>query len=146
MDCTAEQLLITEYFSRSLISSYQTDRRALIYIIVYISLHLYLKIYSVYKPTLGVQIIVRRTIINFRIFSQPYFLIWDRTIINFEMNEIWTSNFWCLWKVAWSFFETFAFLASLCKCQPRATVFSVFKTSFWNQEKYILQNKAVSFF
>ena len=40
------------------------------------------------KSTLGVQIIVRRMIINFRIFSQPYFLIWDRMIINFEMNEI----------------------------------------------------------
>ena len=38
--------------------------------------------------TLGVQIIVRHTIINFRIFSQPYFLIWDSTIINLEMNEI----------------------------------------------------------
>ena len=37
---------------------------------------------------LGVQIIVRCTIINSRIFSQPYFLIWDRTIIEFEKNEI----------------------------------------------------------
>ena len=34
--------------------------------------------------TLGVQIIVRRPIINFRIFSQPYFLVWDCTIIKFE--------------------------------------------------------------
>ena len=41
--------------------------------------------------TLGVQIIVRRTIINFSNFSQPYFLIWDRTIIDFEINEIKSS-------------------------------------------------------
>ena len=46
--------------------------------------------------TLGVQIIVRRTIINFSNFSQPYFLIWDRTIIRFEVIEIVNHQSKCL--------------------------------------------------
>ena len=40
--------------------------------------------YSNIKNTLRVQINVRRTIINFGNFSCQYFLIWDRTFINFE--------------------------------------------------------------
>ena len=51
-------------------------------------MHREVRYYLVVSSTLGVQIIVRRMIINFRNFSQPYFLIWDRTITNLEMNEI----------------------------------------------------------
>ena len=45
-------------------------------------------VFSNFNPTLRVQINVRRTIINFGNFSRPYFLIWDRMIIDLEMNEI----------------------------------------------------------
>ncbi len=44
----------------------------------------------IFMDTLGCQINVRRTFINFQVFSQPYALIWDRTFIEFEptMSEV----------------------------------------------------------